>query len=103
MSYFRFFQFPQLPRLGWRGQIGLILAVALGLAAAVALVIVSVGLALVLLPVAAVAVLIGRWRVNRMMNEARRKWEEQQQKRSSYIDTEFTVVDDEKDKRNIDL
>ncbi len=98
MAYFRFSQFP---RLGWRGQIGLVLAVALGLAAAVALVIVSVGLALVLLPIVAIAILVGRWRLNKLMGEARKTWEEQQQQqgRSSYIETDYIVVDDKHDRR----
>ncbi len=102
MASFRFFQSPQfsqIPRLGWRGQLGLVLAVALGLAAAVALVIVSLGLALVLLPVAALALIIGRWRLKKVLNEAQKRWEEQQQNRSGYIETEFTVVDDKGDRR----
>ncbi len=96
MAYYRSFQFS---RLGWRGQIGLVLAVALGLAAAAALVILSLGLALILLPIAAIALFIGRWRLRKALNEAQKHWEEQQQNRSGYIETEYAVVDDEDDRR----
>ena len=96
MPIYRSFQFS---RLGWRGQLGLVLAVALGLAAAAALVVVSIGLALVLLPVVAIALVIGRWRLNKLMNEARKRHAEQQQKRNGYIETEYAVVDDEGDRR----
>jgi hypothetical protein len=96
MAYYRSFQFS---RLGWRGQLGLVLAVALGLAAAAALVVVSIGLALVLLPIVAIAVLIGRWRLNKLMGEARKRWEEQKQTRSGYIETDYVVVDEEDHRR----
>jgi membrane protein implicated in regulation of membrane protease activity len=96
MATFRSFQFPQL---GWRAQIGMVLAVALGLAAAGALIVVSVGLALVLLPVVAIALFIGRWRLRRMMADAQKRWDEQQQSRSSYIETQYVVVDDDEKDR----
>lgn len=96
MATYRSFQ---IQRLGWRGQIGLVIAVALGLAAAGALVILSLGLALVLLPVVAVALLIGRWRLKRMMADAQRAWDEQQPTRSGYIETNYVVLDDEDEKR----
>ena len=60
----------KLGNLGWRGRIGLVVATAIGLAAAIALVVLSLGLALVLLPVVAVAFVIGRWRLKKMMDEA---------------------------------
>jgi len=73
----------------------MILAAALGLAAAGALIVVSLGLALVLLPVVAVALFIGRWRLKRMMADAQKQWDEQQQSRSGYIETNYVVVDDD--------
>ncbi len=88
----------RLSRLGWRGQFGLILAIALGLAVAAALVVVSVGVALVLLPIIIVALLIGRWRLNRLTGEADRRWQEQQQSRPGYIETEYVVVDEKDDR-----
>lgn len=78
--------------LGWRGRLGVILATVLGLAAVVALIIASVGLFLILLPVAAVAVLIGRWRLKKLMEQ------EQARQRSAaprVIETEYTVVERE--------
>lgn len=96
MFSYRTFQFS---RLGWRGQLSLVLAIALGIAAAAALIVVSLGVALVLLPIVAIAVLIGRWRLNRMMGEARRRSEEQRQSRSGYIETEYVVVDDQDERR----
>lgn len=93
MATYRSFQFPQL---GWRGQIGMVLAVALGLAAAGALIVLSLGLALVLLPVVAIALFIGRWRLKRMMADAQKQWDEQeQQSRTDYIETNYVVVDDD--------
>lgn len=96
MASYRSFQFS---RLGWRGQLGLVLAVALGLAAAAALIILSLGLALILLPVVAIALLIGRWRLNKMMSQAQKHWEEQQKTRSGYIEGDYIVVDEEDDRR----
>ena len=96
MTTYRSFQFS---RLGWRGQLGLVLAVALGLAAAAALVVVSIGVALVLLPVVAVALFIGRWRLRKMMGEAQKRWEEQQKTRSGYIETDYVVIDEDDDRR----
>jgi membrane protein implicated in regulation of membrane protease activity len=98
MATFRSFQFP---RLGWRGQIGMVLAIALGLAAAGALIILSLGLALVLLPVVAVALLIGRWRLNKMMGEAQKDWQERQRFESGHIiETSYIIADDdERDRR----
>ena len=97
MAYYRSFQFS---RLGWRGQLGLILAIALGLAAAAALVVVSVGVALILLPVVAIALLIGRWRLNRLMAEAQKDWQERQHADSAHvIETNYVVIDDEDGRR----
>ncbi len=99
MPVYRTFQFS---RLGWRGQLGLVLAVALGLAAAAALVVVSLGLALVLLPVVVVALLIGRWRLNRLMGQAQKRWQEQQEQqksRSGYIETDYAVLDEDDRRR----
>ena len=98
MAYYRSFQ--QFSRLGWRNQIGLILALALGLAAAIALVVLFFGLAIIILPVAAIALLIGRWRLKKVLNEAQKRWEEQQQSRSGYIEGDYIVVDDKDDRRH---
>jgi len=62
----------QFSNFGWRARVGLIVATAVGLAAAIALIVLSLGLALVLLPVVAVGLDIGRWRLNKMMDEAAR-------------------------------
>jgi membrane protein implicated in regulation of membrane protease activity len=93
MAYYRSFQ--QFSRLGWRNQVGLVLALALGLAAAIALIVLFFGLALIILPIAAIALFIGRWRLRKVLNEAQKRWDEQQRTRSGYIETEYTVVDDE--------
>ena len=89
----------QLDKLGWRSRVGLVVAVALGLAAAIALVIVSLGVALILLPVVALAVVIGRWRLRKMMTEAEArmrgaKAEHTEQQR--VIETDYTVIDGER-------
>jgi hypothetical protein len=85
-------------RLGWRGQIGLVLTVALGVAAAVALVIVSIGLALVLIPVVAIALLIGRWRLNKAMTAAAQAYEQRRRETSGrVIEADYAVVDDKRD------
>ncbi|MEJ0011594.1 MAG: hypothetical protein WDM94_03010 [Bauldia sp.] len=79
--------------LGWRGRLGVTLVTVLGLAAITALIIASVGLFLILLPVALVAVLIGRWRINKLMaaDAARRK-----ASAPRVIDAEYTVVNGDK-------
>ncbi len=89
-----------MARLGWRGQIGLVLAVALGLAAAGALVILSLGLALVLLPIVAIALFIGRWRLRKLMAESEREWQAEQRYESGHIiETGYAVVDDDDERR----
>ena len=62
----------RMDRLDWRGKVALVAAIALGVAAVVALIVVSLGLAIVLLPLVALAVVIGRWRLNRLVAEARK-------------------------------
>lgn len=78
----------KLANIGWRGRIGLVIATAVGLAAAVALIVLSLGLALVLLPVVAVAFLIGRWRLRKMMNEAA----QQRPDAGRTIEIDYTVI-----------
>ena len=86
----------QFTRLGWRGQLGLVLAAALGIAAAIALVVVSLGLALVLLPIVAIALVVGRWRLNRLMAEAvRNQHERQRDTAGRMIETDYVVIDDD--------
>ena len=61
----------QFRNMNWRTRIGLFVGIALALALAVALAVLSLGLALILLPIVAIGLLIGRWRFNRLMAEAR--------------------------------
>lgn len=89
----------QLDKMGWRGRAGLVVAIALGLAAAIALIVVSLGIALILLPVVALAVVIGRWRLRKMMTEAEARMQAGQRERAEMqrvIETEYTVVDGER-------
>ena len=88
MAAYRF----QIRSLSWPQQIGLVLITALGIAAAIALVLLSVGLAIVLLPVVAIAILVGRWRLKRMMAEAQRRAAEQQENNQA-IEIDYRVVD----------
>ena len=53
-----------------------------------------------LLPIVAIAVLIGRWRLNRLMGAARRRSQERQPGTAGYIETEYVVVDDEDERRH---
>ena len=78
----------KLANIGWRGRIGLVVATAVGLAAAIALIVLSLGLALVLLPVVAVAFVIGRWRLRKMMDEAAR----QRPDAGRTIEIDYTVI-----------
>lgn len=79
-------------KIGWRGQVGVVLAVALGVAVAVALVILAAGLLVIVLPVAVVAVLVGRWRLRKMMETAKaaRRAEEPRT-----IEIDYRVIDGE--------
>jgi hypothetical protein len=58
---FKYRQF-QINRVGWRGILGIAIALAVG----IALIVLSLGLAFVLLPIVALALLIGRWRFGRL-------------------------------------
>jgi hypothetical protein len=69
MTRYRFVQFSNI---GWRQRFGLAAVIVLGLAAVLAFVLLSVGFAIVLLPVAAVAWLVARWRLNQMADALRR-------------------------------
>ena len=82
----------KLGNLGWRGRIGLVVATAIGLAAAIALVVLFAGLALVLLPVVAVAFVVGRWRLKKMMDEAA----QQRPGPQRTIEIDYTVIDGRK-------
>lgn len=84
----------RLGKLDWRGKLALVLAIALGLAAAVALVVVSLGVAIILLPIVAIALVIGRWRMNKLMAEARQAQREGAGDNSGRtIEIDYTVID----------
>ena len=55
-----------ISRLGWRGYLGMALALAAGLA----LVVLFFGIALILLPIVAIALLVGRWRLGKLQAAA---------------------------------
>jgi uncharacterized membrane protein len=82
----------QFRNMNWRSRIGLFIGAALAIALAVALVVLSLGLALILLPIVAIALLIGRWRFNRLMAEARRQANQPRPTRT--IEVDYTRVDD---------
>lgn len=82
----------QFQNLGWRGWLGLIVFGAVGLAAAVALIVLSLGLAIVLVPVVAIAVVIGRWRLRKMMADVE-KQRAGQPGAGRTIEIDYTVVD----------
>jgi hypothetical protein len=79
--------------LTWRGKLGVTLAVVIGLAAVSALILASVGLFLILLPVAAVAVLIGRWRLRKLMEQEQAR---QRAAQPQTIEIDYQVLDGEK-------
>ena len=79
--------------LGWRGWVGLIVGAAFALAAAAALIILSLGLALILIPVVAIAALIGRWRLRKMMADV--QTEAARPGAGRTIEIDYRVVGDE--------
>jgi uncharacterized protein (DUF2062 family) len=89
MAYYRF----RLDRLDWRGKLGLVLAIALGLAAAAALIVVSIGVAVILLPIVAVALVIGRWRLNKLMAESAKQRREGPSSDRTIEISDYTVID----------
>jgi cell division protein FtsL len=78
--------------LTWRGKIGVTLVTVVGLAAIAALIILSFGLFLILLPVAAVAVLIGRWRLRKLMEQEQAR---QRAAQPQTIEIDYRVVNGE--------
>ena len=96
------FQQIQFSRMTWRGRVGLAIGIALALALAIALIVLAFGLALILLPIVAIGLLIGRWRFNKLMAEARARDDRREDQRPGgarrIIDTEYTVID-ERDRR----
>lgn len=88
----------EIRQVGWRGTLGAILAAALGLGIVAALVVLSLGLAIILLPVVAVVALIGWFRWRKIIAAAREQAGEQ---RGSVhiIETEYQVVDGDRDDR----
>jgi len=87
MADFRRLQFGNM---SWGTRIGLFAAAAVGVALVLALAVVSLGVALILLPVAAVALLIARWRFRKVMTEAAR----QSRTADRVIEVEYHHVDD---------
>jgi hypothetical protein len=83
-------------QVGWRGTLGMILAVALGLGIVAALVVLSLGLAIVLLPVVAVLALIGWLRWRKIIAAAR---DAGRGGRVRIIETDYEVVDGDRDRR----
>lgn len=77
----------RMPSLGWRGILGLTLAIAAG----IALIVLSLGLAIILIPVVALAVLIGRWRLNKVLRD---QPPGDGRKPPRIIEAEYTVIDD---------
>lgn len=88
MADFRRLQFRNMT---WGTRIGLFAAAAIGIALVLALAVVSLGVALILLPVAAVVLLIARWRFRKLMAEAARRSRES----GGVIEVEYRRVDDE--------
>jgi hypothetical protein len=76
--------------LTWRGKLGVMLAMVVGLAAVSALILISFGLFLILLPVAAVAVLVGRWRLRKLMEQEQAR---QRATQPQTIEIDYQVVD----------
>jgi ABC-type transport system involved in cytochrome bd biosynthesis fused ATPase/permease subunit len=83
----------QFRQMNWRTRIGIFVGAALAIALAAALVVLSLGLALILLPVVAIALLIGRWRFNKLMAEARRQ-ASQSRPAARTIEVEYSHIDD---------
>ena len=82
----------QFRNMTWGTRIGLFAAAALGIALILALAVVSLGIALILLPVAAVALLVARWRFRKVMAEAARR----SRSGDRVIEVEYRRVDDER-------
>jgi hypothetical protein len=89
MTRYRFVQFSNI---GWRQRFGLAAVIVLGLAAVLAFVLLSVGFAIVLLPVAAVAWLVARWRLNRMADALRSGGAQQGEPDPRTIEVEYHVI-----------
>ena len=79
----------RMPSLGWRGILGLTLAIAAGLA----LIVLSLGLAIILIPVVALALLIGRWRMNKILRDQPQPPGDGH-KPAQIIEAEYTVIED---------
>jgi hypothetical protein len=82
-----------IAKLTWGQTALLVLFTALGLAAAVALILVSIGFLIILLPVAAVAVLVGRWRLKKMLAEAARKQQDRRAAERTIELDDYRVMD----------
>ena len=83
----------QFRDMNWRTRLGLFAGAALAIALAAALAILSLGLALILLPIVAIALLIGRWRFNKLMAEARARGD-RPPGGSRTIEVDYTHVDE---------
>jgi ABC-type transport system involved in cytochrome bd biosynthesis fused ATPase/permease subunit len=81
----------QFGNMNWRTRLGLFVGGAVAIALVLALAVVSLGVALILLPVAAVALLIARWRFRKLMAEAARE----SRTTERVIEVEYHRIDDE--------
>jgi len=86
MTRYRFVQFSNI---SWRQRFGLAAVVVLGVAALLAFLLLSVGFAIVLLPVAAVAWLVARWRLNQMADALRKNAARPAEPDSRTIEVEY--------------
>ena len=77
-------------RLGWRGILGIAAALAIG----IALVVLSIGLAIVLVPVVALAIVLGRWRLKRVLAAAAETPPESREPAGRIIEAEYSVIED---------
>lgn len=83
----------QFRGMSWRARAGLFFGIALAAAVAIALAVLSLGLALILLPIVALGLIIGRWRLNRLMAAARARGDRPPGD-SRVIEIDYRVVDD---------
>ncbi len=77
---------------GWHTRVGLFVGIALAVAVAIAFVVLSLGLVLILLPVVAVALLVGRWRLSKLMATARAD-ADRRRNDGRTIETDYRVID----------
>jgi hypothetical protein len=95
VTMFQHYRQVRFGNMSWRTRAGLFLGIAVAVALAAALAVLSIGLALILLPIVALGLLIGRWRLNKLMAEARERgdWPPGA---GRTIEIDYTRVDDER-------